>query len=153
MAMKTRAGLLLILLLFISASAQAATARETDSTVGGCGLSAGIRPSSLVSTVSEPITLHVFGEWQDSCTPTYQSHTISGTTVQVNAVWGYPPATVCLPVIAPWGFQIELGQLPAGTYNTELYIEQFGTNLCHTGTFFVFEQVWQDYLPVVYQSE
>jgi hypothetical protein len=112
-----------------------------------------ITASPLVATKDEPITLNVSGTWEDSCTPTYESHTINGTTVQVNALWDYPIPSACAAVLTPWGFQIDLGQLPSDTYQTELYIIGNGIGLCHTGAFYVFDEVFREYLPVVYQSE
>ena len=112
-----------------------------------------IAASPLVATVDDPITLHVGGIWPDACIPTYQSHTINGSTVQVFALWDYPVPSVCPAVITPWGFQIDLGQLPANVYQTELYITGHSAGLCHTGAFFVFDQLFQQFLPVVYQSE
>jgi len=150
--MRTKAGLLLIIPLLILPLVHQTVAEDGDNSSTACGYSPGIEASSRVNTVDDPIILHVGGLWSDSCVPTYHSHAINGNIIRVDALWDSWD-TFCLPVLTGWGFQIDLGTLPADTYQTELYVTHFGTSLCHTNHFHVFEQIFQQYLPVISKTE
>ena len=71
----------------------------------------------------------------------------------VDAVIDYP-GIVCLTVILPWGFTVDVGALPGGSYRVDVYITDlmYGfltSTLCITKSFAVFTEVSKIYLPVV----
>jgi len=77
-----------------------------------------------------------------------------GISYELNAVWGYPSDIMCAQVLMPWGFAVENMTLPNGMYQAELYVSfpSWGvTELCATKSFFVFDELHQSFLPVIYK--
>jgi len=56
-------------------------------------------------------------------------------------------------MITPWEFMVDIGKLPAGSYEVNLYITDVfngvPTTLCATKSFTVFTEVSRIYLPVI----
>ena len=118
-----------------------------------CGYYPQINISPVLPTQNDTIQITPSGEWPDSCIPLYQSHQIVNNVIMIDAVIDYP-GIVCLTVILPWGFTVDVGALPGGSYRVDVYITDlmygFPTStLCITKSFTVFTEVSKIYLPVV----
>lgn len=73
-------------------------------------------------TERDVIRITPSGEWGDSCIPVYESHQIVGNVIRVNAWLPYPDGTMCLFIVLPWSFIVEVGPLSAGLYTVEVHI-------------------------------
>src|SRR5690348_1781881 len=72
--------------------------------------------------ISDDIRITASGVAPDTCFPTYQSYQVLGNTIRIDAIVDAPPFALCADVISPWKFTVELGPLPAGTYQADLYV-------------------------------
>lgn len=120
-----------------------------------CGISAWVDVVPSPPTLEVSVQVVASGEWYDSCIPFYQSHEIDGNLIRVDAVVDYPPHTGCADVISPWEFTIDMGKLPASSYEANLYITDVfnqvpvPTSLCATRHFRVFTELRKTYLPLI----
>jgi hypothetical protein len=64
-------------------------------------------------------TVTLSGEWPDSCTPQLIGIELKGTTIEVEADITFG-GEVCLPAVTPYAVSVEVGPLPAGTYEVEV---------------------------------
>jgi hypothetical protein len=85
-------------------------------------------------TENDMIQVTVSGEWSNSCAPLYQSYQVVDDLIRVDAVVTGGP--ICLDVITPWGFSVDIGPLPGGFYRVDLYStdapRQVPATLCAT---------------------
>ena len=104
-------------------------------------------------TQDDDIQVIAAGDWYDTCIPFYQSHQIDDNVIREDAVVDYPPDTGCADMITPWEFMVDIGKLPAGFYEVNLYITDVfngvPTTLCATKSFAVFTEVSRIYLPII----
>ncbi|MCP5099945.1 MAG: hypothetical protein GY943_30700 [Chloroflexi bacterium] len=117
-----------------------------------CGYSPEIELSPPIVMASEPFNIQVVGTWADACRPSYDSYEIDENRVKLNAIWGYPADVMCAFILLPWGFIEEDIVLTQGLYEAELYIDfpsRGFTSLCTTKSFFVFDELHQNYLPII----
>jgi hypothetical protein len=120
-----------------------------------CGIGARVDVAPSLPTLGESVQVVASGEWYDSCIPFYHSHDIDGNLIRVDAIVDYPPHTGCADVISPWDFAIDVGELPVGSYEVNLYITDVfnqvsvPTALCATRRFPLFLQLRRAYLPLI----
>jgi hypothetical protein len=106
-------------------------------------------------TQDEYIQVIASGDWYDTCMPFYQSHQIDNNLIRVDAIVDYPPTTGCGDMITPWEFTVDVGKLPSGFYEVNLYITDvfnqvpIPTALCATKCFTVFTELNKTYLPII----
>ena len=119
----------------------------------GCG-DIQVNVSPAVPTVDDVVLVAISGMWGSSCTPVYQSHVITSTSITVIAV-ANPECLPCPLVITPWGFTMELGGLTSGTYMIRLYIAVCSDLpvLCATERLTVFDDPRRAYLPIALSYE
>ena len=118
-----------------------------------CGPNAQISVVPSLPTQDDNVQVRASGDWYDTCIPFYQSHQIDNHVIRVDAVVDYPPGTGCGDMITPWEFMVDIGKLPTGVYEVNLYItdvfNQVPTALCATKSFAVFPEVSRIYLPML----
>ena len=120
-----------------------------------CGSEFQINIVPGLATPDDTITVTYSAVWADSCTPSHQSHQVVSNVIRLDAVWDYPPGTVCLPMLTPWGECVAVGNLPTGTYRVDVYLTTvvtptvFPPALCGTKSFTIYEELQRMYLPVV----
>ena len=118
-----------------------------------CGYSPSIHVTPALPTINHVISITASGMWYDTCIPAYQSHEIISNTIRVNAVvTAFPSLRSAL--VTPWSFTFEVGLLPAGSYQADLYISYVpgqinALNACASKVFHVFEQVLNNFLPLI----
>jgi cardiolipin synthase len=99
-----------------------------------CGYNCQMNIAPGSPTENDMIQVTVSGEWSNSCTPSYQSYQVVGNLIRVDAVVTGGP--ICLDVITPWYFSVDIGPLPGGFYRVDLYItdapHQVPATLCAT---------------------
>lgn len=108
-----------------------------------CGYNVQITVVPALPTQDDIIQVISSGDWYDSCIPYYYSHQIINNLIRVDAVAYYNPGVWCLQVITPWEFTINIGGLPSGFYQVNLYI---GGAPCATRSFTVLHRI---YLPII----
>lgn len=120
-----------------------------------CGPSARIDVVPSLPTQDEYVQVIASGDWYDTCIPFYQSHQIDNNLIRVDAIVDYPAGTGCGDMITPWEFMVDIGKLPAGFYEVNLYITDvfnqvpIPTTLCATKCFTVFTELSKTYLPII----
>jgi len=118
-----------------------------------CGISAQINVVPSLPVQDDDVQVIASGDWYDTCIPSYQSHQIDNNVIRVDAVVDYPPHTGCADVITPWEFAVDIGQLPAGFYEVDLYVtdtfNHVPTTLCAIGSFTVLTELNVVYLPII----
>ena len=116
-----------------------------------CGHNVQINVAPSLPTQDDNVQVIASGDWYDTCIPFYHSHQIDNHVIRVDAVIDYPVGTGCADMITPWEFMVDIGKLPTGVYEVNLYItdlfNQVPTALCATKSFTVFTEV--TYLPIV----
>jgi len=106
-------------------------------------------------TQDDDVQVIASGEWYDTCIPFYQSHQIDNHLIRVDAIVDYPAGTGCADMITPWEFMVDVGKLPPGFYEVNLYITDvfnqvpIPTALCATKRFTVFTELSKTYLPII----
>jgi len=124
---------------------------------GRCGLHVAIDTTPALPTPDDAIQVVVSGDWSDSCVPSYQSHHVVNNVILVDTAVNYPPGTACLTVITPWRLDVEVGNLPAGSYLVHLYItdllNQLPTTFCASRSFTVAAKRHKTYLPVATRAD
>lgn len=117
-----------------------------------CGYDPRIDVIPALPMMTDPISITASGIWPDSCKPEYQSHQVTGNYIRLDGTVNISPGTMCSLVLLPWQFSVNVGTLPTGSYQIDLYI----TNprypqvsvLCARESFVVVEQLYKVYLPV-----
>lgn len=76
---------------------------------------------------NDNITIKVGGMWSNTCVPRYQSHRIERKRIWIEAnTPDWPPdpenPILCAQIIIGWGFELEIGTLDTGWYQTEMNI-------------------------------
>src|SRR5262245_17237801 len=56
---------------------------------------------------ADTIEITASGEWSNSCVPKYQSHTLDGNVIRIDAEAFWPGA--CAEVLTSWSFAVEAG--------------------------------------------
>ncbi len=116
----------------------------------GYNLRLGVIPSA--PTPDDEIQVVCSGDWYDSCVPHYLSHQVIGNLIQVYLVWDYPPDAICLTMITPWRYTVDVGRLPEGSYRVDLYLAStvpWHGGFCASKMVAVGEELYKAYLPVV----
>ncbi len=65
-------------------------------------------------TEDDAVTLIIYGNWRNSCTPESPQLSIVDNTITVATS---NPSTYCLAVVSPWELEVPVGQLSTGTYD------------------------------------
>ena len=116
-----------------------------------------IPPQIVVSphpaTIDDPLRIEAFGVSGNGCVPIYESHQIIGNVIRVDAIVEGSITSYCTQVILPWGFMVEVGNMPSGWYQADLYIADHHISpipyLVVSKSFYVFEEIYPVYLPIV----
>jgi hypothetical protein len=93
----------------------------------------GMDTSPSLPTAQDLVTIHIWGEWIDSCVPELQSYQIDGNGIYILAT--VPPlATGCADVITGWEVTADVGYLTEGLYSVDLdiMIEGSASEYCAT---------------------
>ena len=120
-----------------------------------CGPSARVDMAPSFPTQDGYVQVIASGDWYDTCIPFYQSHQIDSNLIRVDAIVDYPAGTGCADMITPWEFTVDVGKLPSGFYEVNLYITDvfnqvpIPTALCATKCFTVFTKLNKTYLPII----
>ena len=120
-----------------------------------CGYGFRIDIDPEPATKDDPVQVTYSADWPNSCLPWHQSHQIVDNVIRLDALHDYPPDFACLAIVLPWRGKVEVGNLPSGSYNVDVYITFVSTptvyppTLCGTRTFIVYEKLKQIYLPIV----
>jgi hypothetical protein len=124
--------------------------RSSGGTPQQCGYDLRIDVIPAVPTEGDAVQITVSGDWLDSCKPEYQTHKVGSGVIETYA--RCPTGVGCADVITPWGFTVDVGSLPSGPYEAQLYITNSVsvTTLCATQSFEV--QYWT-YLPLVAHND
>ncbi|MFQ5814483.1 MAG: hypothetical protein ACE5I2_14995 [Anaerolineae bacterium] len=144
-----------ILFLFLFVSSGFLSAGYHSKTQQVCGPSARIDIVPTLPTQDDDVQVIASGDWYDTCIPFYQSHLIDNNLIRVDAIVDYPAGTGCADMITPWEFMVDVGKLPAGSYEVNLYITDvfnqvpIPTTLCATKHFTVFPELNKTYLPII----
>jgi hypothetical protein len=132
-------------------------ARLSGHADGRCGWDMELDVAPSLPTPEDAIVVTARGAWSDSCTPGYHSHELVGDVIRLDATVDYPPGTACLTVITPWRIVVDVGTLPAGNYQVDLYItdmlNQLPAALCASRQFEVARQWPRRYLPLVARGD
>lgn len=73
-----------------------------------------IRIAPPAPSTRDPISISVAGVHPNSCTPSYETHTLAGQQIDI---YSKPSdSTFCLPTELPWGYTLTVGTLAAGAY-------------------------------------
>ena len=160
---KSRASVILVVILCMAfASGQVSlvssgclSAGHHSKTRQACSPSARINVVPSLLTQDDDVQVIASGEWYDTCIPFYQSHQIDNHLIRVDAIVDYPAGTGCADMITPWEFMVDVGKLPPGFYEVNLYITDvfnqvpIPTALCATKRFTVFTELSKTYLPII----
>ncbi|MCB1919801.1 MAG: hypothetical protein KDJ28_07470 [Candidatus Competibacteraceae bacterium] len=68
-------------------------------------------------SVNDRISIRIFDEWPDACTPENPEVMVSANTIEINT---FSDSQACSQVITPWELQISVGYLPAGDYQVRV---------------------------------
>ncbi len=162
--MKER-GFIVALGLVLAASLSAGSAepvlrsptRLSNYADGRCGWDLQLEVAPNLPTPEDTIWVTAGGAWSDSCIPGYHSHELVGGVIRLDTTVDYPPGTACLTVITPWSSVVDVGRLPAGNYQIDLYItdalNQLPAALCASRQFAVAQQWARQYLPLVARGD
>jgi hypothetical protein len=103
--------------------------------------------------ISDEIQITAAGVSPNACVPVYQSYQVLGNAIRIDAIVDASFDTLCAEVLTPWEFTVEAGQLPAATYQIELYLADHRytqvPSLWASGRFVVFHQLRQAFVPIV----
>ena len=99
-------------------------------------------------TMQDPVEVTAGGWWLHIPAPVFERCATMGSVIEMHFV--YDPPQVVLPVVVLWGETVGVGKLPPGSYEVGAYINEIS---CASGSFGVYEEVWQTYLPAVARQE
>jgi hypothetical protein len=160
---KSRASVVLFVILCMAcASGQVSLVSSSGLLAGhhshsrqACGPSVQINVVPNLPTQDDHVHVIASGEWYDTCVPFHQTHQIDNNLIRVDAIVDYPANTGCADMITPWEFMVDIGELPVGSYEINLYITDvfnqvpIPTTLCATKHFTVFPELNKTYLPII----
>ncbi len=86
--------------------------------------SATVIPTSPTST--DFISIHLSGEWHNSCIPNTFAVSQTDNTITINMDKDYPPGWICLQGFTPWERSVPVGSLASGTYTVYISYKQCG---------------------------
>ncbi len=118
-----------------------------------CGDNFQINVFPSFPTRSNMINITYSAVWDSLPTPQPQSHHVIGNMIRFNAIYYLPEETS--PPETSWGDSANVGILPTGTYTVRVYLATsippvtFPYELCGTGSFKVYDELYQAFLPVV----
>ncbi len=119
-----------------------------------CGYDPHIDTLPGLPLVSDTISITASGTWPDACFPHYQAHQMISNTVRIDAAVAAGPGALCAAVMMDWRFIVDMGNLPTGLYQVDLYITDRRYSeipgLCASKSFVIFDNLPQQiFLPTV----
>ncbi|KPL21375.1 MAG: hypothetical protein AMJ93_09755 [Anaerolineae bacterium SM23_84] len=149
-ALALGSGLLALVMtaLLVVSAPSISHASPLDQVGNPCGYGFQIDVVPPLPTTNDTVSVTYSAEWPHLPTPEHQSHEIVGNVIRLDAVY-YAPEIV-LPVIAGWGGEAGVGNLPSGTYTVQVYLTTvmtptvFPPELCGTQSFTVYEELQRE---------
>lgn len=137
----------------VVSSASISQAFSLDQEDSPCGHEFQINAIPPLPSQDDTITVTYSAIWGYLPTPVHQSHEIVDRVIRLDAVYHRPE--ISFPVLASWGGQAGVGNLPTGEYRVDVYLTTvvdsitYPPELCGTKLFVVCEEVLETYLPVI----
>jgi hypothetical protein len=87
-------------------------------------------------TAGASILVEVSGLWGNGCVPRLTGHRLEGRVILLDLDGRPAPDVACAAVNTPWSHVVEIGVLPAGTYQVVAYIDEGSGSTVYAGNTF-----------------